>query len=213
MLPHQVMDKLTVANKKTVRQEFDGLVIQGQKVGESWLKFYYDLDVWLKGSVSVNGTMNYTICGFPSWTATVEHVAEKLRESFSSIKNKLGILDVVIDMTPDEVDEIGKVNLYEMKKLDRAGLLRKDMKDKFKVMSVDAAKAFTAKTLGNEGATPRKIAMLVEEGQWREFMEARERIRQVTGNGSTRDFVGFWLGYLASLSDEELAAAWEGEGG
>ena len=205
------MDKLTVSQKKAVRQEFDGLVIQGQKVGESWLKFYYDLDVWLKGSV--NGTMNYTICGFQSWTATVEHVAEKLRESFSSIKNKLGILDVASGMTPDEIEEIGKTNLYEMKKLDRAGLLTKNMREKFKTMPVEAAKAFTAKTLGVEGATPRKIALLVEEGQWSEFMEARERFRQITGNGSTTGFVGFWLGYLASLSDKELLAAWGGEGG
>jgi len=205
------MDKLTVANKNAVRQEFDGLVIQGQKVGESWLKFYRDLDVWLKSSV--NGTMNYTICGFPSWTATVEHVAKQLRESFSSIKNKLGILDVVSGMTPDEVEAIGKTNLYEMRKLHRAGLLTNSMKEKFKTLPVEEAKALTAKTLGVVGATPRKIALLVEEGQWSEFTEARERFRQVTGNSSTAGFVGFWLGYLGSLSDKELLAAWEGEGG
>jgi len=205
------MGKLTVPDKRAVREEFDGLMIQGQKVGESWLKFYYDLDVWLKGSV--NGTPNYALCGFASWTATVEHVAEKLRESFSSIKNKLGILEVASGMTPDEVEAIGKTNLYEMRKLKRAGLLTEKLKEEFKTMPVEAAKALTAKTLGVEGATPRKIALLVEEGQWSEFTEARERFRQVTGNGSTAGFVGFWLGYLASLSDEELLAAWEGEGG
>lgn len=194
---------------KAARQEFVGLVAQGQKVGESWLKFYYELDIWLKDSV--NGTPKYALCGFPSWTATVEHVAEQLRESFSSIKNKLGVAGVD-GLTVKDVQQIGKTNLYEMKKLDRAGLLTKSMREEFKTMTVERAKALTAKTLGVAQATPRKIALLVEEGQWDEFMASRERLRQVTGNGSTTGFVGFWMGYLASLSDEELRAAWEGEG-
>ena len=202
--------KLTVSNKKAVRQEFDGLVIQGQRLGEDWVKFYFDLSRFWRGSV--NGTPKYQLCGFSTWQATLEHLAENLQESVSTIKNKLGVVDVASGLTAKEVQEIGKVNLYEMKKLQRAGLLTGKLKEHFKYFSVEDAKALTAKTLGVAGATPRKIALLVEEGQWSEFIEARERFRQVTGNGSTAGFVSFWLGYLASLSDKELAAAWEGEG-